>query len=101
MDLCDTKATAKRREVPTEEAEQWAKQEGLLFVEASAKSGKNVEEAFIQAASDILGKIRRGVFDDDRVRVIPLEKSFQAPASFFLPAWFREFNSSRVLVVPP
>lgn len=60
---------SKRREVPTEEAETWAKEQGLLFVEASAKSGQNVEEAFIQAASDILVKIRRGVFDDDRVRI--------------------------------
>lgn len=60
---------AKHREVPTEEAEIWAKEEGLLFVEASAKSGENVEQAFEQAARDILGKIRRGVFDDDRVSV--------------------------------
>jgi hypothetical protein len=53
--------------VPVEEAEAWAKEHGLLFVETSAKSGENVEEAFIQAASDILGKIRQGVFDDNRV----------------------------------
>ena len=53
-----------------EEAEAWAKEQGLLFVEASAKSGQNVEEAFIQAASDILGKIRQGVFDDDRVSML-------------------------------
>lgn len=56
--------------MPIEEAEAWAKEQGLLFVEASAKSGQNVEEAFIQAASDILGKIRRGVFDDDRVSMV-------------------------------
>lgn len=41
----------------------------MLFVEASAKSGQNVEEAFVQAATDILAKIRRGVFDDNRVSV--------------------------------
>ena len=35
----------KKREVPTEEAEIWALEEGLLFVEASAKSGVNVEAA--------------------------------------------------------
>jgi Ras-related protein Rab-2A len=69
VDLCDVGSPAKRREVPTEEAETWAKEQGVLFVEASAKSGKNVEEAFVQAASDILSKIRRGVFDDNRVRV--------------------------------
>lgn len=67
VDLCEGDSNGKRREVPTEEAELWAKEEGLLFVEASAKSGQNVEDAFVQAASDILSKIRRGVFDDDRV----------------------------------
>jgi Ras-related protein Rab-2A len=57
-----------RRQVSTEEGERWAQEEGLLFVEASAKSGDNVEAAFEKAARDILIKIRRGVFDDDRVR---------------------------------
>lgn len=57
----------KAREVPYAEAEQWAKEEGLLFVEASAKSGLNVEQAFIDASRDILEKINKGVFDDDRV----------------------------------
>lgn len=70
MDLCaeDAHGPSKRsREVSTEEAELWAKEEGLLFVEASAKSGVNVDAAFEQATRDILDKIRRGVFDDDRV----------------------------------
>ena len=56
-----------RRQVTTEEAEAWAREEGLLFVEASAKSGQNVEDAFVRAACDILAKIRQGVFDDNRV----------------------------------
>ncbi|KAF7793244.1 hypothetical protein EIP86_004354 [Pleurotus ostreatoroseus] len=61
-------STSKRkREVSTEEAELWAQEEGLLFVEASAKSGLNVEDAFERATRDILDKIRRGVFDDERV----------------------------------
>jgi len=57
----------KSREVPYEEAELWAKEEGLLFVEASAKSGVNVEQAFVDASRDILEKIRKGEFDNDRV----------------------------------
>jgi len=57
-----------RRQVSTDEGERWAEEEGLLFVEASAKSGTNVDAAFEAAARDILAKIRRGVFDDDRVR---------------------------------
>jgi len=56
--------------VRTEEAELWAKEEGLLFVETSARSGENVELAFEQATRDILAKIRNGVFDDDRVSAI-------------------------------
>ncbi|THG99453.1 hypothetical protein EW026_g2889 [Hermanssonia centrifuga] len=56
----------KAREVSTDEAELWAKEEGLLFVEASAKSGVNVEAAFERATRDILEKIRKGVFDDER-----------------------------------
>lgn len=63
-----TSTLKRKREVSTDEAEIWAKEEGLLFVEASAKSGVNVEAAFERATRDILEKIRRGVFDDDRVR---------------------------------
>ncbi|KAG8829443.1 hypothetical protein FRC17_006571, partial [Serendipita sp. 399] len=54
----------KRREVGKEEAEQWAKEHDVLFIEASAKTGVNVEEAFDQAARDILRKIKQGIFDD-------------------------------------
>ncbi|TEB39429.1 ras-domain-containing protein [Coprinellus micaceus] len=67
-------ATSRAREVTTEEGEQWAKEEGLLFVEASAKSGQNVEKAFVDASRDILDKIRRGVFDDDRSPGVKLTK---------------------------
>lgn len=72
IDLCTEDGASpgpgkRSREVSTEEAELWAKEESLLFVEASAKSGHNVEAAFEQATRDILDKIRRGVFDDDRV----------------------------------
>lgn len=62
----------KRRQVSTEEGQLWAKEEGLLFVEASAKSGQNVDRAFEEASRDILDKIKRGVFDDNRVRLYPL-----------------------------
>ncbi|KAH9484571.1 Ras-related protein Rab-2-A [Psilocybe cubensis] len=61
-----SKVKRRSREVSYEEAELWAKQEGLLFVEASAKSGLNVEQAFVDASRDILEKIKKGVFDDDR-----------------------------------
>ena len=68
----------KQREVTYEEAEQWAKEEGMLFVEASAKSGFHVEQAFVDASCDILAKIKQGVFDDNRVRLT----SFSPPSIF-------------------
>ncbi|KAF8830863.1 hypothetical protein HHX47_DHR1000276 [Lentinula edodes] len=61
-------AAKHKRQVSVEEAELFAKEEGLLFVESSAKSGLNVERAFEQAARDILDKIHRGTFDDDQVK---------------------------------
>ncbi|KAI0314725.1 ras-domain-containing protein, partial [Amylostereum chailletii] len=54
------------RQVSTEEARLWAQEEGLLFVEASAKSGQGVEAAFEAACRDILRKVREGVFEDER-----------------------------------
>lgn len=35
---------ARKRAVSTEEGEQFAKDHGLMFMEASARSGENVEE---------------------------------------------------------
>ncbi|XP_019167711.1 PREDICTED: ras-related protein RABB1b-like [Ipomoea nil] len=52
-----------RRAVSKEEGEQFAKENGLLFLEASAKTAQNVEEAFIRTASKVLQKIQEGVFD--------------------------------------
>lgn len=37
---------AHRRAVSTEEGEQFAKEHGLIFMEASAKTAQNVEEVF-------------------------------------------------------
>ncbi|KAL0070459.1 hypothetical protein AAF712_002291 [Marasmius tenuissimus] len=56
-----------RRQVPIAEAQAFAEEEGLLFVESSAKSGENVDKAFEEAAKDILAKIQKGVFDDARI----------------------------------
>ena len=65
-----TTSQSKAREVTYAEAEQWAKDEGMLFVEASAKSGLNVEQAFVDASCDILAKVKQGVFNEDRVRLL-------------------------------
>ena len=47
----------------TEEGEQFAKEHGLVFLETSAKTAHNVEEAFINTARKIYEKIETGVFD--------------------------------------
>ncbi|KAF4385853.1 hypothetical protein F8388_010411 [Cannabis sativa] len=54
---------AHRRAVSKEEGEQFAKENGLLFLEASARTAQNVEEAFIKTAAKILQNIQEGVFD--------------------------------------
>lgn len=50
---------------------------GVLFIEASAKTGENVEAAFDQAARDILRKIKAGVFDNGSVRISPTSRSLE------------------------
>lgn len=50
------RSKGKKREVSTEEARKFAEQEGLLFLEASAKTGYNVVEAFTRAARDVHSK---------------------------------------------
>ncbi|KAL0570154.1 hypothetical protein V5O48_011809 [Marasmius crinis-equi] len=86
VDLCEPEDSARKstdsvgtamgakRQVSTAEARAFAEEEGLLFVESSAKSGENVERAFEEAAKDILEKIQRGVFDDARSPGVKLSK---------------------------
>uniref|UniRef100_A0A7M4FGN4 RAB2A, member RAS onco family n=1 Tax=Crocodylus porosus TaxID=8502 RepID=A0A7M4FGN4_CROPO len=52
-----------RREVRKEEGEAFAREHGLIFMETSAKTASNVEEAFINTAKEIYEKIQEGVFD--------------------------------------
>lgn len=54
---------AHRRAVSTEEGAQFAKENGLIFMETSAKTAQNVEEAFINTAAKIHQKIEEGVID--------------------------------------
>ena len=41
------------RAVGLEEAQGWARREGLLYAEASAKSGANVEQAFLRLVAEV------------------------------------------------
>ncbi|KAI0013317.1 GTP-binding protein rab2 [Xylariaceae sp. FL0662B] len=53
-----------RREVTAAEAEDWARRNGVLrYVETSAKSGQNVEAAFMNVADRIFDNINAGKYD--------------------------------------
>uniref|UniRef100_A0A3Q3IYY4 RAB2A, member RAS oncogene family n=1 Tax=Monopterus albus TaxID=43700 RepID=A0A3Q3IYY4_MONAL len=82
-----------RREVKKEEGEAFAREHGLIFMETSAKTASNVEEAFINTAKEIYEKIQEGVFDiNNEVRwAVPslLHKPFPCPRLFFLGVVFR------------
>ena len=52
-----------RRVVSTEEGAKFAPEHGLIFLEASAKTAANVEEAFVGTAAAIYDNIESGVYD--------------------------------------
>jgi GTPase SAR1 family protein len=53
-----------KREVTAAEAQEWARQNGVLqYVETSAKSGENVEAAFMRVAERIFENINAGKYD--------------------------------------
>ena len=52
-----------RRAVSTEEGEQFAREHGLIFLETSAKTAFNVEDAFINTARAIYDKVQAGTLD--------------------------------------
>ena len=52
-----------RRAVSFEEGERFANEHGLIFLETSAKTALNVEEAFINTAGKIYAKVQQGVVD--------------------------------------
>eukprot|EP01117_Protostelium_nocturnum_P020583 TRINITY_DN9337_c0_g1_i1.p1 TRINITY_DN9337_c0_g1~~TRINITY_DN9337_c0_g1_i1.p1 ORF type:complete len:204 (-),score=49.74 TRINITY_DN9337_c0_g1_i1:65-676(-) len=49
-----------KRQVSKEEGEKFAKDNGIFFIEASAKTDNNVDEAFISTAKEILERSERG-----------------------------------------
>ncbi|TIA80947.1 hypothetical protein E3P98_02380 [Wallemia ichthyophaga] len=51
-----------QREVSVEEGEKWSEQRELQFLEVSAKSGQDVDQAFDKSAKAILAKLNHGAF---------------------------------------
>ena len=47
----------------TEEGAKFAEENGLIFLETSAKTAANVEEAFVKTAEQIYHNIETGVID--------------------------------------
>ncbi|KNE65280.1 small GTP-binding protein domain [Allomyces macrogynus ATCC 38327] len=54
------------RVVSIEEASAFARENGLIYLEASALSGHNLDEVFLKCARTILAKIEAGEIDPER-----------------------------------
>mmetsp|Transcript_29843 Transcript_29843/g.69416 ORF Transcript_29843/g.69416 Transcript_29843/m.69416 type:complete len:210 (-) Transcript_29843:175-804(-) len=61
--LIGNKSDLEHREVTCEEGEEYARQNGLFFLETSAKTGHNVETAFLDTAAKIYFNIKEGTYD--------------------------------------
>lgn len=55
---------ASQRTVSEEEARSVAKSHGLVYIEASAKTGLNVDKAFEKVAEGIIEKINRYILNE-------------------------------------
>lgn len=52
-----------KRQVSKEEGEQFAKAHGLVFMETSAKTAQNVDDAFLRTAAMIYENYQKGIID--------------------------------------
>jgi len=63
MMIGNKKDSEDQRDVSYEEASNFAKENGLIFLETSAKTGENVEEAFLKTAKLIFQSVQDGSVD--------------------------------------
>merc|ERR1712050_352250 len=61
--LIGNKSDLDRREVSYEEGAWFARQNGLFFLETSAKTGQNVDAAFLDTARSIYENLQAGMYD--------------------------------------
>lgn len=61
--LIGNKCDLEHRDVSYEEGAQFARDNGLIFKETSAKTAQNVEDSFIGTAEKIYNNIKTGVYD--------------------------------------
>ncbi len=54
-----------QRQVPTEEGASFARKNGLIFFETSAKTSAGVEDTFVQATKQIYEGIQANKYDTD------------------------------------
>eukprot|EP00997_Jenningsia_sp_PLL12_P006802 NODE_3374_length_781_cov_97.823770_g2497_i1.p1 GENE.NODE_3374_length_781_cov_97.823770_g2497_i1~~NODE_3374_length_781_cov_97.823770_g2497_i1.p1 ORF type:complete len:207 (+),score=27.14 NODE_3374_length_781_cov_97.823770_g2497_i1:75-695(+) len=66
-----------RRQVSVEEGQEFATQNGLIFLETSAKTAHNVDEAFIKTANVIFEKIQKGLLDPSAVAGRPQQNTIR------------------------
>jgi len=59
-----------QRQVTRQEGEEFAKKHNLFFLETSAKSAENVDEAFIRTAKDIYSRHEKGEADLSRANKV-------------------------------
>ena len=54
-----------KREIPFEQGQQFAEENNLTFYETSALNGNNIEEIFVQSATDLVTKLENGEYKDN------------------------------------
>ena len=54
-----------KRQVTQEEGKQFAEENNLVFFETSALNGNNIEEIFVQSATELVKKLEAGELKDD------------------------------------
>ena len=80
----------------TAEGEKFASDHGLIFLETSAKTAANVEEAFVRTAARIYENIGKGIYDvRNEAHGIKLGVPVSGVASFILLCFSKQYRHNR------